>query len=355
MDVEVANQWPKGPKASQLKALLAGYITAGDCNTLDAAAAYVTTEGVNAVLEALNGKNLVKSRWLVGLDDAISQPGAIALIRSLSNASLRVVSFAGQGARFHTKMIHLPSAKKGGRSVLMVGSANISRAAFEKNAEGVSFISSESAFEDKMLVAKFDEVWNLGHVPSDAELKTYDARYHAARKIRKELEKLTIGKNTTPNLLETPDEIQLDPSLANTCWIECGKITLMGKELELKGIQARFFGLLPSGVHGTISMINLRHKNGSIYNTRFKFDTNSMWRVLFPSAIPEIVSGLRPKDKNGKLGRSPYVAVFRKTKASGLFDLEFLHETDKRYEALKQRSLDEGAIGDTGKRLFGWF
>ena len=143
MEVELATQRPKCPKAEQLKFRLAAHAEEIACDELNAAAAYVTVEGVNAVLEALDGLKLKASRWLVGLDDAISQPGAIEKIQSLTNATLRVVTFAATGARFHTKMIHLAASETPTIAVLMVGSANISRAAFENNAETSVFLTSQ--------------------------------------------------------------------------------------------------------------------------------------------------------------------------------------------------------------------
>jgi HKD family nuclease len=352
MDVELATQRPKGPKAEQLKERLAGCATACGCDELNAAAAYVTIEGVNALLEALGNCPLANSRWLVGLDDAISQPGAISRIRSLPNATVRVVAYGATGARFHTKMVHLKNGKVATSAVLMVGSANLSRAALERNAEAAAFISSKTVGEATLLADTFESVWKLGHVPSQEELDAYAVRYNAARTLRKKLEKILLEAPPSTNVVTSPDEAQLDPSLARTCWIECGRITLMGRELELKGIQARFFGLKPTG--GSTEVLALVGVDGSTHPTTFNFRGNSMWRVYFPSTIPEVKAGLRPIEADGSQGRSPYVAVFQRTSTSGRFKLKFLHEQAAAYAALKARSARLGTLGDTGSRLFGW-
>lgn len=352
MEVELLTQRPKGPKNGRLKDRLAEYAAATRCDELHAAAAYVTVEGVNSLLEALEGRALKSSRWLVGLDDAISQPGAIEKIRSLPNATVRIVTFAASGVRFHTKMIHLATSKTPKLSALMVGSANISRAAFEENAEAAAFVTSNSKATADWLREAFEEVWKLGHEPTQAELTTYKDRYDAARKLRKKLDELLKESDDSPNVIDNPDEAQIDPALASTCWIECGRITLMGRELELKAIQARFFGLNPTG--GPTEIITLIQQDGSEHPTQFVFRGNSMWRVMFPTSIPEVAAGLRPVEPDGRLGRSPFVAVFKRTNIHDQFSLQFLHEDSDTYAALKARSDELGTLGDTGRRLFGW-
>jgi HKD family nuclease len=352
MEVEVATQRPKGPKDERLKDRLAEHAAATACDELNAAAAYVTVEGVNSVLEALDGRSLKSSRWLVGLDDAISQPGAIEKIQSLPNATVRVVTFAATGVRFHTKMIHLAASKTPKHSALMVGSANITRAAFEKNAEAAAFVTSDSKTTADWLRETFEDVWKLGHAPTKAELESYKGRYDAARKLRKKIDELLKDSDESSNVIDSPDEAQVDPALADTCWIECGRITLMGRELELKAIQARFFGLNPTG--GPTEILTLIQQDGSEHPTQFVFRGNSMWRVMFPTSIPEVAAGLRPVEPDGRLGRSPFVAVFERTNIRDQFGLQFLHEDSAAYAALKARSDELGTLGDTGSRRFGW-
>lgn len=352
MNVELAVQRPKGAKSDRLRERLAARVAAASFDQLAAAAAYVTIEGVNAALESFQGKRLASSRWLVGLDDAISQPGAIDLLRSMPNTTVRVASFTGAGARFHTKVLHLSSSESPTESLLMLGSANLTRAAFESNAEAVAFLGSDDAKSAALLLKTFDEVWKLGRVPTAKELNDYRTRYETARKLRKKLDEY-LEKSAPPcNVIAAPDEALLDPSLASVCWIECGRITLMGRELELKAIQARFFGLTPTG--GQDSVMTLLHPDGSSHATPFKFRGNSMWRVMFPTSIPEVAKGLRPLEKGGTLGRSPYVAVFERTPKKTSFRLRFLHEDSKDYAALLARSAELGTLGDTGKRRFGW-
>lgn len=353
MEIELATQRANCPKGEQLKSRLATHAKATGCDELNAAAAYVTVEGVSSVMEALDDSILKTSRWLVGLDDAISQPGAIEKIQSLPNATLRVVTFAATGARFHTKMIHLATSKNPKTATLMVGSANISRAAFERNAEAAAFVTSDDKVTAEWLRATFEKVWKLGHPPTKAELTAYKDRYEAAQKLRKKLDEITSGTKQKVNVVTAPDQAQLDPSLAKTCWIECGAVTLQGKELELKGIQARFFGLNPAG--GTGAKITLISSDGEKHPTSFNYRAKTgMWRVLFPSSIKEVKAGLRPKRPDGSLARSPFVAVFEKA-ASGSFKLTFLDEQSAAYDVLKEHSEESGAIGHTTARSFGWF
>jgi hypothetical protein len=249
-------------------------------------------------------------------------------------------------------MIHLAASKTPKHSALMVGSANITRAAFEKNAEAAAFVTSDSKVNADWLRETFEDVWKLGHAPTKAELESYKGRYDAARKLRKKIDELLKDSGESSNVIDSPDEAQVDPALADTCWIECGRITLMGRELELKAIQARFFGLNPTGAPAEI--LTLIQQDGSEHPTQFVFRGNSMWRVMFTTSIPEVQEGLRPVEPDGRLGRSPFVAVFERTNIRDQFGLQFLHEDSAAYAALKARSEELGTLGDTGSRRFGW-
>ena len=297
---------------------------AGKCDRVEAAAAYVTVSGVNDVLDVVGRDNIADSRWLVGLDDAISQPGAIKMLKA-AGAQVRVAAFAAQGARFHIKIFRL-SNSGATKSLLVVGSMNLTRAALTRNAETVAFAASQSKADAETLKKAFDEVWALGHEPTKKELDAYAARYGKAAALRKKLDAVTGSASKPPKNILDADEASLDPSQAQTCWIECGAVTMMGRELEIKGEQGLFFGLSRTG--GDPAFFDFVVSDGSQVKLRLKFQGNHMWRLQLQPSVPEVAIGLRPTLPDGSLGRSPYVAVFIRTGVAGRYRLK-IHADDR--------------------------
>ena len=85
-----------------VKSLLADYIGEHHYSHFYAAMAYVTIAGIRDVLDLLKIPP-DQTRWVIGLDDAITQPGAIELCISLPQSRVRVASFEHEHRRFHPK------------------------------------------------------------------------------------------------------------------------------------------------------------------------------------------------------------------------------------------------------------
>jgi hypothetical protein len=126
----------------------------------------------------------------------------------------------------------------------------------------------------------------------------------------------------------------------------------MGRELEFKGEQARFFGLDPAG--GPAEFRDFTLSNGNTASLRLKYQGNSMWRLQLRQEVPEVGVGLRPKAR-GVLGRSPYVAVFRRLEGNNLFALSFPRKTSSEYLSIRNLSESAGTIGHTSSREYGWY
>ena len=77
-----------------------------------------------------------------------------------------------------------------------------------------------------------------------------------------------------------------------------------------------------------------------------------MWRLQMNNAVPEVKTGLRPLKKDGKLGRSPYVAAFER--APGIITLRFIQLGGKKFAALRERTLKSGTLGKTTAREYSW-
>ena len=140
---------------------------------------------------------------------------------------------------------------------------------------------------------------------------------------------------------------------AKVCWIEVGKNTAMGRELEFKSEQARYFGLNPQG--GMPEHKTFLVSNGGKVKLRLKYQANSMWRLQFTPEVPEFVAGLRPPAEGGKLGRSPYVAIFRRIKGNEEFKLSFIRVSSGTDRNIRSRSISNGTLGRTTAREYGWY
>lgn len=342
--------------ARTLQAALEARIQVAPYDRVNVAMAYVSVAGVRALLKTLTRCAIRESRWLVGLDDVVTQPDAIRLVMGLPNASVRVASLAKYSRRFHPKVLYFEERSQAGEALLMIGSANLTSSALGGNSEAVVFLRAEHDDETCSLAAAWQDLWSQGHVPGTEELAEYKRRYEKTRKIRRQLLEATKPSgqdgDTKPRLVLGDDTAELDPSHAKTCWIECGFITAMGRELEFKAEQGLYFGLDPAG--GPPKEFNFRASDGQVVRLRMKFQQNQMWRLQMNNQIPEVRVGLRPKGANDKLGRSEYVAVFERTPNRNLLKLRFIKLTSREFSRLRARSHRLGTVGQTSARMYGW-
>jgi hypothetical protein len=350
VNVEILVQPRGATPPTSLRDRLTGFLVDGRCEICNVAVAYATVAGVRALLGAYGGGGPSRSRWLLGLDDYLTQPAAIDLVRQLPQSEVRVAASAAGTSRFHPKVYYLTSANRSGREALVVGSNNLTKAAFCGNSEASAFLTSDQTRSSNFFSTAWDDIWRQGVVPSASLLRSYQDAYSAASQARKALAE-KVPPKAREEILDR-DEAELDPALATTCWIECGKVTGMGRELEFKSEQALFFGLHPSGGPNRSFVFETSDRKRVELTIRYR-EQNSMWRIQFTNDVPEVRAGLRPH-VGGGLGRSPFVAVFARTKAGGRFRLSFLDETSAEYEALIKRSSEFGTVGKTLSRRYGW-
>jgi HKD family nuclease len=325
-------------------------------DTIHAAMAYMSVAGVRRLLDVLHDREITQCRWLIGTDDAITQPGAIELCRDLPHSTVRLASFEEEYLRFHPKVLLMTSSLDADKALMMVGSANLTRHGLEGNAESVVFLHAESPTDVLDLISRWNDIWSIGRSLTTAELRRYARRYEKNKAVRKKLVRAPAAKKPSKPRKVKPvlgsDKAELDPSLANTCWIECGKNTAQGRELEIKAEQGLFFGLNPKGE--TPRHFGFRLSNGQTTQLRLKFQGNDMWRLQLTTAVPEVERGLRPRMANGKLGRSPWVAIIERTNKKGEFRLKFVKARSLKYRDLKKRSQAVGTVGRTSAREYGW-
>jgi len=358
MLVEAHSQIPFSNRGQQISLIIERIVQQACWSRITGIFAYATASGVLELLSATESLSPTPSLWwLFGMDDCLTEPGAIDLARS-QGGIVRVASFMNARRRFHPKVLHFTNNDSAADAVI-IGSANLTLNGLTKNAEAISILHAESASDADTLRHLVTSLYRLGHVPSDIELDKYRQAYKAARPYHRKVAHLArkASKPQAPlrraHSAGGTDTVSpgIDPTVATKCWIEVGKNTAMGRELEIKAEQALFFGLHHSA--GKRQVRNFRLSNGSSMQLNFKYQGNAMWRLQMRNEIPEVRRGLRPI-LDGRLGRSPYVAVFERDRARNSFKLRFIRENSDAYRRIKRDAEINGTIGHTTTRQYGW-
>ena len=308
------------------------------------AAAYVTVSGVRSLLDVVRGTAvLTSSQWIVGLDDALTQPGAIELLSALENSEVRVAGIRYTGHRFHPKLFQF-SESSTVNAGLLVGSSNLTKAALSTNVEAGVSVICDTAEEFERIQQVWTKLWGCGQALTLQLLERYKEEYRISRANRE-----AVARKAGRRILDD-DEGTVDPALATICWIEVGNITgFQAEQLEIKAEQALFFGVDVHG--GPDKYVPLTLQSGAVVKVRLTYLGNFMWRFYLPATIPEVADrGLRPGGV-----RSPFVAVFSRSRIQSPIALRFLRTTNPEFQEIRSVSLKAGTLGRTTAREYGWY
>lgn len=351
MKVQLHAQHPATPSIGTLKAYLNKELSAGKYDEVRVAVAYMTVAGLQVLRTSLSPHKLKKSQWLIGLDDHVTHPGAIEALLNTENTDIRVVSHADKALRFHPKVFMFGKHGTPANYLTLLGSANLTASALGGNSEAVAIMEPQGQGETDSLDQLWSKLWALGHKPTKAELDQYKLAYEKLAARRKQEKAAQKAPKKHEPILES-DDAELDPSVATRCWIECGFNTALGRELEFKAEQGLFFGLAPTGEDPR--SFEFEVSSGALVKMRMKYQGNHMWRLQLSRDVPEVAKGLRPKKADGTLGRSPYVAVFDRTKKKGTYKLFFVRLTSPAFKKILSDSKADGTSGKTSARQYGW-
>ena len=316
--------------------------------------AYSTVAGVTRLYDVVYSSNPdVCFRWLLGIDDYVTSPGAVEFCSLKSRSDVRIYESTPRTTRFHPKIYLFEEANRTGEAVLIVGSANLTKAALERNCEAYAIVRASSKPEAEELTSSYNRLWKLGKEPIDKLMAQYAARYQRHQRNRSFLRQDNVRRSVRSYEVLEHDAAEKSPEASNICWIEVGKNTAMGRELEFKAEQARFFGLNPQG--GKPEHRDFLVSNGEVVSLRLKYQGNSMWRLQLINKVPEVDTGLRPKNKSGQLERSPYVAIFKRIDGNKRFELHFQRVSSSIYRRIRSQSEKIGTLGKTTAREYGWY
>ena len=325
-----------------------------DLDRLDVAVAYATLQGVKCLEQALNDVKLT-SRWVVGLDDAITQPEALKYLVGLPRSQVRLASMLPQ-ERFHPKLYCLWSSRHRNRGLTVIGSGNMTLNGMLKNGETAVLLESESRGETKALRRQWKAMWQLGQPATRERIDSYRLGYIEARKRRRQLVDLNLSPPEPEPYaaVEIDTRVVTDFSNANLVWLDAGSPSAGGRDLELPKQMMPFFGLTESPTRGTFEM-----RNGQQFTLSFTERTkNSMWRLMFNTAsIRSAIDrdSLRPESGEN---RSDLAVEIRKVAGSQNYKIQLLRVGSREYKRLKNRSNKLGGLYRTtqgaGGRHYGF-
>lgn len=191
-----------GRSGLSLAAALKPYILGNAFDRLDVAVAYATLQGVRALNRVVGP--IAVTRWVLGLDDAITQPAAITNIQNRAGAQLRVARLS-PARRFHPKLYRFWSSTSAESALLVIGSGNMTQRGLQENAEAAVILFAESAADGAVISSAFDELWALGHEPSAEELNDYAAAYTASAIDRRNISNRNVAP-AEPTAQEVVDD-----------------------------------------------------------------------------------------------------------------------------------------------------
>jgi len=321
---------------------------------LDVAVAYATQQGLVA-LRATLGEWPAKTRWVVGLDDAITQPKAIDSLLALNGAQLRLARL-GPARRFHPKMYCFWASGDPSTCVAATGSANMTEHGLSKNGEVATILEAESEDDALSLKHAWEQLNSLGQDAAVFDLVEYRALHQRARRARIRMAK-TGAIPPQPEANEpVPAELDFDGTAptASVAWIDFGKAMGHGRELEMRSTLMPFFGI----AQGSPTPQDRRFSFGGIELVMpFKKWTgkkmNEMWRINFTTAVPGSEILIRPIVDGVEL-RSNKTAVFERL-ADGSFGIRFLSQGTAEYAQLVARTQQQGVFGQTTARSYGFY
>lgn len=339
--------------AAQIAAALAGMAV----DRLDVAVAYATRPGLAALHGAVGGWPAV-TRWVVGLDDAITQPEAIDDLIALPGAQLRVATLAAEGRRFHPKLYCLWSSTDPARCLAVIGSANMTLHGLHRNGEVGAILAAESAGEADMLKAMWTEMNALGQALTPIALTAYRDTHQKAREARRRMAKagaIPIHAEADEDAADRPP-FDGDPASATIAWTEGASPSAGGRDLEFPRAMMPFFRLRGSPAPGRFRMAN-----GQVFTLTFTMRTdNQMWRLLFSrDAIFAGIGRETLRPVAGRTNRSDLTIVFTRSNGPGAdYDIDLVAIGSPSHTALVARTKALGLLARTrnpGSRRFGFY
>lgn len=310
---------------------------------ISACAAYATYKGAVLVRSLLSGQNNASCRWLIGLDDAFTEPKALRVAMQAYGAETRLAELQPKRKRFHPKAYLLDSNEEG-TATLIVGSCNLTEAALTRNCEVYAACYADTTLEVERLKAYWDSLWKIGRPATEGKIAEYEIRFKAARVLNPAIqaEESTSSRKVRKAVNESINSSAL-------AWIELGFNTGGGSQLDIVKALAPFLSLTANARQGTTQQLSIKSKRGT-FNYQVTF-TKGMWR--FMNLQQGFAHPLRPVANNP----SPYLVVFERARG-GTLSMRLLLGDGDEGKSVIAISAEAGFVGSSvpgaSGRRFGW-
>lgn len=306
-------------QGTTMAAEIATALTGTPIDRLDVAVAYATRSGLSA-LQAVAGGWPATTRWVVGLDDAITQPEAIDDLIQLAPAELRLARLASQGRRFHPKLYCFWASSDPSVCVTVIGSANMTFHGLNRNGEVGVILAAENAQEANQLKDSWNAMRALGEDVSVVDLAAYRIEHARSRTVRRRLQRIGALPEQ-PEADEPTSTFNGDPATASLAWTEGASPPAGGRDLEFPKPMMPFFGLAATP---TTKRFRMGPGMPPLPLTFTRRAHNAMWRLMFSSEAIQAAIGrdtLRPLNGDN---RSDLAIVFRRAQGLADYDVEMV-------------------------------
>lgn len=307
----------------------------GTSDRFDAAFAYAVRSGFDAIEPHLVN---YESRWIIGLDDYVTDPNVLHRIFSSKKSKLRVASLNSKNRRFHPKVFCIWSSKESNHADLFVGSNNLSDGGLEKNVEFAVKIRAAAVSDAEAFKSSWLNIWDTGIDVTPSIISDYDAKFKSARA------KLATVKSATP------PPMYVAPLTAAAAlpaiWLEIGSATAQGREVELPSALSWFL----SSPGGTLSFVDT---SGNTLNVSYKYRAdNHMWRLGFKSSDISRLVGRATFQPSPGVRRSDLVLRLQRT-SSGAIEVSIYPISSAVHAAFRNASISSGSLVLTRPRSSG--
>ncbi len=322
------------------------------------AAAFVSIEGVQHLMETLRRCGKPKCRLIAGTDNAVTHPEALYAARDEGWTVRLGTPYKGI---FHPKLI--VAGQRFARNGMIhelccmyVGSSNLTGGGFSRNVECGFMAGAGSCLTSGSEV--FGDLWNAAIPASDAELRNYAARF-AERARRRQLADLAdLGVNDSRPLPSAPKDLltqtplsrpALGVGFAVAAW--AGLKSFTGEyrfQVEFPKAAGRVITqLIPSNIRadGKLDVYCPDDETTRAMQYRFYRD-NGMFRFNIPNDVPGVAWARKHKDGLAIVEQGPT--------GGALLRLRLLRPGAEASDIVG-RSAALGTWGKTPTRAYGWF
>lgn len=338
------------PGGTSLAMELADAIEGKNIDRLDVAVAYATQQGLTALRDIV-GEWPPVTRWVIGLDDAITQPLALDSLLQLAGAHLRLARL-GPARRFHPKLYCFWASNEPATCVAAIGSANMTDHGLKLNGEITAILEAETEADAQLLKQAWEGLDALGLDVAQVDLVAYRELHKSARKARRRMARQSLVA-LHPEAEEGYDSALRVIEGAPTFWLDIGS-AIGGRELELPKAALPFFDI-PEGANEIFRDFVL--PNDLVVTLRLIDRAgNDMWRLEFTADSIRAMCG-RPNFRQLDGTRRSDLALHLQ-QVGDLFRARTVAIGGADYQSLEATSGNAGLLANTGGpngRAFGFF